>query len=249
MTRWMAALAAVALCAASPPSQRPALPRGFVYLSAVAPSISQDVRYAGAHNLVGHPLPGYQAPVCILTRQAAAALAKAQDELTANGLSLRVYDCYQPQRALEALLVWSKNGSDQRMKNEYYPRVAKSQLFTQGYLSASSPSARGSAVAVTLERLGMPSPLPWVARLHSCIAPFVQRYHDGSIDMGTNFDCMDPLSRASQSAGPVADAHRSMLTVLMEKYGFKSFGDLWWNFVLVAEPFPKTRFDFPVTAK
>ena len=248
MKRWFAALAAVALCAASPPKSA-ALPRGFVYLSDVAPSIAQDIRYAGGHNPVGRALPGYLAPVCILTQRAALALAKAQQELMEAGLSLRVYDCYQPQRALNALLVWSKTASDKRTKAEYYPRVAKSQLFAQGYLSVSSPGARGSAVAVTLERIGMPSPVPWVAGLHSCIAPFVQRYHDGSVDMGTSFDCMDPLSRASQSAGTVADSHRSMLTVLMEKYGFKPSGDLWWSFVLAAEPFPKTRFDFPVTAK
>lgn len=248
MTRWFSALAAIALCAASPVPHA-ALPRGFVYLSDVAPSIAQDIRYAGPHNLVGRALPGYLAPVCILTQRAALALAKAQEELTQAGLSLRVYDCYQPQRAANAVLVWSKNAPDERMKAEYYPRVAKSQLFAQGYLSASSPQARGSGVAVTLERVGMPSPIPWRHGVHSCIAPFVQRYHDGSIDMGTNFDCMDPLSRVSQSAGSVADSHRSMLAVLMEKYGFKPSGDLWWNFVLAAEPFPNTRFDFPVTAK
>ena len=135
------------------------------------------------------------------------------------------------------------------MKGEYYPRVAKSQLFSHGYLSVSSPSARGSGIAVTMERIGMPSPKPWVAGLHSCISPFVERYHDGSIDMGTSFDCMDPLSRASETLGAIADNHRATLADLMEKYGFKRYGNLWWGFVLADEPFPKTRFDFPVTAK
>jgi D-alanyl-D-alanine dipeptidase len=147
------------------------------------------------------------------------------------------------------LLVWSKTSSDQRMKAEYYPRVEKSQLFAQGYLSVSSPGARGSGVAVTIDRLGLPSPLPWVPGQHSCIAPFVERYHDGSIDMGTNFDCMDRLSRVSETIGAIADSHRMLLAELMQKYGFKRYGNLWWNFVLADEPFPKTRFDFPVTAK
>ena len=101
--RWIAAFAAIALCAATP-VRHAALPRGFVYLSDVAPSIVQDIRYAGPHNLVGRALPGYLAPVCILTERAAFALAKAQEELTAAGLTLRVYDCYQPQRAANALL-------------------------------------------------------------------------------------------------------------------------------------------------
>jgi zinc D-Ala-D-Ala dipeptidase len=246
--RWIAAFAAIALCAATP-ARHAALPRGFVYLSDVAPSIVQDIRYAGAHNIVGRALPGYLAPACVLTERAAFALAKAQEELTAAGLTLRVYDCYQPQRAGNALLVWSKKPSDQQMKAEYYPRVAKSQLFSQGYLSVSSPGARGSGIAVTVERIGMPSPTPWVAGLHSCIAPFVERYHDGSIDMGTNFGCMDPLSRASEALGAIADSHRAMLADLLEKYGFKRYGNLWWSFVLADEPFPKTRFDFPITAK
>ena len=248
MKRWAVALSALALCAAAP-APHAALPRGFVYLSDVAPSIVQDIRYAGPHNLVGRALPGYLAPACILTQRAARALAKAQEELTGAGLSLRVYDCYQPRRAADALLVWSKNASDQRMKAEYYPRVAKSQLFSQGYLSVSSPGARGSGIAATVERIGMPSPLPWVSGQHSCIAPFVQRYHEGSIDMGTNYDCMDTLSRFTVSLGSIADSHRALLAGLLEKYGFKRYGNLWWNFVLANEPFPATRFDFPVTAK
>lgn len=249
MKRFAAAFAVIALCAATPAPRHAALPRGFVYLSDVAPSILQDMRYAGSHNLVGRALPGYLAPVCVLTDRAARALLKAQEELTAAGLTLRVYDCYQPQRALNALLAWSKNAADQTMKAEYYPRVAKSQLFEQGYFSISSPGARGSGVAATVERIGMPSPLPWAAGRHSCIAPFVERYHDGSIDMGTNFDCMDPLSRVSEALGAIADAHRTLLDDLLKKYGFKRAGNLWWSFVLADEPYPKTRFDFPIIAK
>jgi len=244
-----ALLAALTLALAATPASRTPLPHGFVYLADVAPTIVQDIRYAGAHNLVGRPLPGYVAPLCIVTVEAARALAKAQAELTDNGLTLRVYDCYQPKRATNALLAWSHDPRDQRLKDEYYPRVAKSELVAQGYLLASPPNARGSAVALTVERLGLASPLPWVPGQHSCIAPFVERYHDGSIDMGTNFGCMDPFSHTSQNLGAIANTHRAMLVDLMTKYGFKPFGALWWNFVLASEPFPKTTFDFPIIAK
>ena len=247
MKRTIAALAIAMFCGASP--ARHALPPGFAYLSDVAPTIVQDVRYAGQHNLVGRPLPGYLAPVCVLTQRAARALAEAQAEVASAGLTLRVYDCYQPQRAAGALLAWSKNAADQRLKSEYYPRVEKAQLFPQGYLSTSSPAARGSAVALTVQRIETGPPPPWVPGQHSCIAPFVDRYHDGGIDMGTNFDCMDLLSRTSEQLGAFADTHRQMLADLMEKHGFKPYGDLWWAFVLSSEPFPKTRFDFPVIAK
>ena len=246
MRRALALLAIVACAAATPSQPAMPLPKGFVYLSDVAPGIVQDIRYAGPHNLVGRPLPGYSAPVCILTNAAARALAKAQDELTAAGLTLRVYDCYRPQRAVDALIAWSKNASDQRMKAEYYPRVDKSQLVALGYLSATSPHARGSAVDLTVERLPVASPSPWVPGERACIAPFTARYHDGSVDMGSNYDCMDPLSRYDANVGTIAGTHRSMLTDLMQRYGFKSTGELWWSFVLATEPFAKTTFDFPV---
>ncbi len=245
----IALLTALACAAATPRAPATAVPLGFVYLSDVAPTIVQDIRYTGSHNLVGRPLPGYLAPACILSKPAAFALAKAQQELLPAGLSLRVYDCYRPERAVKALLAWSRNASDQRMKTEYYPRVDKTRLFALGYLSEQSPHARGSSVDLTVERLTAATPTPWIAGEHSCIAPFIARYHDGSIDMGTSYDCMDPLSRADAHAGAVAGMHRAMVRDLMQRYGFKPAGDLWWSFVLVAEPFPKTAFDFPITAK
>ncbi len=245
----LVALLAVATCCSASPASASTLPAGFVYLSDVAPAIVQDIRYAGPHNLVGRKLPGYLAPACILTKPAAIALAKAQAELMEAGLSLRVYDCYRPQRAAKALLAWSRDNKDQRMKAEYYPRVEKARLFALGYLSENSPHARGSSVDVTVDRWPEMSPAPWVPGEHSCIAPFIARYHEGSIDMGTTYDCMDPLSRIDARVGAVAETHRTMLADLMEKYGFKSAGAQWWGFVLASEPFPKDAFDFPITAK
>ncbi len=45
-----------------------ALPRGFVYLRDVDPTIVQDIRYAGSHNFVGRPIKGYLAAECILSQ-------------------------------------------------------------------------------------------------------------------------------------------------------------------------------------
>src|SRR5579862_7205442 len=137
-------LAALVLVAASPAPKRGALPAGFVRLAAVAPSIIQEIRYAGAHNFVGRPIRGYDAPSCILTQRAARALAAAQQELEEAGLTLYVYDCYRPQRAVDDFVAWSKVASDQRMKDEFYPRVDKARLFALGYLTARSGHSRGS---------------------------------------------------------------------------------------------------------
>ena len=247
--RAVALAALVVCCAAAPRPPTPALPGGFVYLSSVAPAIVTDIRYAGPHNLVGRALRGYLAPACVLTRAAAQALAAAERELLEAGLTLRVYDCYRPQRAVDDLLAWSKDPYDQRMKAEYYPRVSKGKLVELGYLEARSSHARGSAVDLTIQRLPVSPAAVWVPGEHSCIAPFIARYHDGSIDMGTNYDCMDPLSRLGAAAGAVADSHRNLLRDLMKKHGFATTdAEEWWHFTLRDEPFPKTYFDFPVTA-
>ncbi|HEY1977959.1 MAG TPA: M15 family metallopeptidase [Candidatus Baltobacteraceae bacterium] len=253
MKRSSAALGAAALAGLLAATPRPhgTLPPGFVYLSDVAPSIVQDMRYAGDYNLVGRPIAGYDAPECVLTKQAAQALAGAQREIGDIGLTLRVYDCYAPTRATGDLVAWSKNPSDQAMKAAFYPRVPKTKLFALGFLDVKSAHSRGSSVDVTIERLPLRD-LPRYAKgdaLYSCVGPYRERYHDGSIDMGTTFDCMDELSRTDADVGPIAASHRQTLATVMHKHGFTSHKEEWWHYTLRWEPFPKTYFDFPIESR
>ena len=60
-------------------------PEDMVDLKSVAPSIIVDIRYAGPHNFVGRPIPGYDADKCLVTRPAAEAVASVQNKLTAFG--------------------------------------------------------------------------------------------------------------------------------------------------------------------
>jgi len=46
------------------------------------------------------PIEGYEKPLCYLTRPAAAALAQVVRDLEARGLTLKVFDCYRPERAV-----------------------------------------------------------------------------------------------------------------------------------------------------
>lgn len=250
MKRLAAAFGAAALAGliGATPRGHATLPPGFVYLSQVAPSIVQDIRYAGNYNLVGRPIAGYDAPECILTNQAAHALANVQREIGDIGLTLRVYDCYAPERATGDLLAWSKNLSDQSMKAAFYPRVDKSQLFKLGFLDFKSAHSRGSSVDVTIERLPIRD-LPTYVKgepLYSCVGPYRERYHDGSLDMGTTFDCMDELSRNDADVGAVAESHRQTLETIMQKHGFTAEKAVWWHYTLRWEPYPKTYFDFPI---
>ena len=70
---------------AAAPCKAEEMPKDFVYLRDVDPTIQQDMRYAGADNFTGRPVPGYDAPECVLVRQAAEALKAVQAELKAEG--------------------------------------------------------------------------------------------------------------------------------------------------------------------
>ena len=52
------------------------VPQGFVDAATVVDGLVVDMRYFGADNFVGAKIDGYEAPVCLLTRPAAAALAR-----------------------------------------------------------------------------------------------------------------------------------------------------------------------------
>jgi zinc D-Ala-D-Ala dipeptidase len=74
-------------------------PRGvFVDAADVVPGLIVDMRYFGSNNFIGRRVAGYDAPICILTAEAATALAGVQAALEPFGLGLKVFDCYRPQR-------------------------------------------------------------------------------------------------------------------------------------------------------
>src|SRR3977135_687123 len=89
-------------------SERPALPPNLVYLRDVDPTIVQDIRYATENNFTGRRVSGYEAAECLLQKRAAPALARVQNDLREQGMSLKVYDCYRPQRAVGVFVGWTK---------------------------------------------------------------------------------------------------------------------------------------------
>jgi len=225
------------------------LPSGFVYLKEVDPSIIQDIRYGGAHNFVGHPLPGYLARQCILTREAAEALRQVQQSLKPYHLSLKVYDCYRPQEAVNYFIEWSKDERDVKMQKEFYPKVPKSEVFELGYVAKKSGHTRGSTVDLTLVSLPASKKVQKVGELVSCTSPYGIRYADNSIDMGTGYDCLDEAASISAPVNPLAFKNRQWLKAVMEKNHFTPYEKEWWHFTLAEEPYPSTYFNFPITKK
>jgi len=230
-------------------AQDQALPAGFVRLRDVAPDIIQDMRYHGSHNFLGRPVDGYQSDECILTAPAAQALKEVSEELKASGYGVKVYDCYRPARAVADFVQWSRDTADQVTKAEFYPEVDKKDFFKLGYVAEKSGHSRGSTVDLSLVPLPAPKGQPYTPgqKLTACFAPQGQRFDDGSIDMGTGFDCMDERSHSLSKAVPdAAQKNRSILREAMVKHGFTPYQYEWWHFTLKNEPFPDKYFDFPV---
>ncbi|HOV05429.1 MAG TPA: M15 family metallopeptidase [Hyphomicrobiales bacterium] len=223
----------------------------FVFLRDVDPTILQDMRYAGRHNFVGERIDGYEAAECILTEPAARALKRVQDELRGRGLSLKVYDCYRPARAVAHFVRWAEKAGDQGMKAEFYPKVDKGKVFALGYIARRSGHSRGSSVDLTIVKLPpafQPDYLPGEP-LTACTAPVGERYPDNGLDYGTGYDCFDDKSHTGSTAvGAEARANRKFLVEAMRRAGFSNYAKEWWHYDFGKPPYPKTYFDFPVTA-
>ena len=206
--------------------EAPSRAAGFIDLADIEPEIRQDIRYAGRDNFVGAPIDGYEAPACLLTRPAAAALGMVQADLAPYGLALKVYDCYRPQRAVDHFVRWAADPGDVARKADYYPDVPKHELFERGYVAERSGHSRGSTVDLTL----------------------VDAASGAALDMGGPWDFFDPSSWPD-SAEPPAEARAARLALreAMTRRGFRPYEQEWWHFTLADEPYPDSYFDFPVT--
>lgn len=240
------AATSTAVASAVPP---PTAPPDFVSLTDVDPTILQEIRYFTPHNFTGDPVDGYLAPMCILTRSTAEALRRAQQEFLEQGFTLKVYDCYRPQRAVNDFVAWAKDLADDRMKAEFYPRVDKTQLFADGYIADQSGHTRGSTMDLTVVPLPAQETPPYVPGqpLIDCTAPQPLRFPDNTIDMGTGYDCFDTLAHTldPRIQGDQLK-NRLFLKDGLEKQGLVNYENEWWHYTFKPEAYPDTYFDFPV---
>ena len=204
------------------PKQRPDL---IVDLLSIAPTIQLDLKYLTGDNFVGDRIEGYDAELCLISRPAASALQRVQQALAEFGLGLKVFDAYRPQRSVDHFLRWSEDHQDIRHKADYYPELAKPELFSKGYLVQHSSHSRGSTVDLTVIDLGSGEEL----------------------EMGTRFDFFGEESWIDcQSISAQARGNRMLLQHVMVQHGFVPFHHEWWHFTLQDEPYPATCFDFPI---
>ncbi len=201
------------------------LPKGFSYVNLVAPTIQKELRYCYNNNFIGTSITGYKEDILITSTLTAKALKKVQDELIKNNLSLKIYDAYRPQTAVNHFVKWARVINDTLMKQQYYPNISKRHLFKLGYISSKSGHSRGSSVDLTIVNLK----------------------NRKELDMGSPYDFFGEISHITYTKLTKKQiSNRLFLLRIMQKHGFRSYKNEWWHFTLKNEPFPKKYFDFPI---
>ncbi len=197
----------------------------FVLLSDAVPDAILEIRYYSTYNFVGERIDGYEEPVALLTKEAAAALKEVSDDVIAQGYRLKIYDAYRPQKAVDHFVRWAEDTSDVKMKEYFYPDLEKDVLFPLGYIAEHSGHSRGSTVDLTLFDMTT----------------------EKEADMGGTFDFFGELSHPDyKDITEEQYANRMILREAMLRHGFKPLDEEWWHFTLENEPYPDTYFTFPV---
>ena len=203
-------------------------PSGFVLLTDAVPDAILEIRYFSTYNFVGDRIDGYEEPVALLTKEAAAALKEASDEFIEKGYRLKIYDAYRPQKAVSHFMRWAQDKDDARMKEYFYPDLEKDVLFPLGYIAEHSGHSRGSTVDLTLFDMTT----------------------EKELDMGGVFDFFGEISHPDYTDITEQQyANRMLLREVMLKHGFKPLAEEWWHFTLEDEPYPDTYFTFPVNSE
>ena len=199
---------AVVLLASVSQALAQALPGGFAYLRDIDPSIIQDIRYSGTNNFMGRPLAGYGAGECVVKREVGLALKAIQQELAKQKLSLKMFDCYRPARASHDMVLWAQNGRETPAERRYNPAFSKQELFRLGYIAEHSGHSTGAALDLTLVDLAADNSARFdPAKTYAdCTAPVEARAPEGSVDMGTGYDCSD--AKAHTAASSITPAQR-----------------------------------------
>ena len=197
---------------------------GFVSLAEYIPDVILEIRYYSDYNFVGERIDGYEAPVALMTREAAEALRDVSDELVQKSYRLKIYDAYRPQKAVNHFVRWANNTKDTRMKKYFYPEINKSEVFKRGYVARKSGHSRGSTVDLTLTDS-----------------------EGNDLDMGGTFDYFGRRSHYDyKNLTRTQRSNRRLLRETMTKHGFRAINSEWWHFTLKDEPYKDTYFDFEV---
>lgn len=192
------------------------IPDGFVYINDIDSSIKIDLRYSTLNNFTGKIIDGYKSNNAIISIQAAKALSQVQTDLLTRNLSLKIFDAYRPQMAVNYFINWSEDLSDTINKSFYYPKIEKSQLFPLGFIAEKSGHSRGSTVDLTI----------------------IDIKTNNELDMGTPYDFFGAESATNFiNITDKQKSNRLLLLETMTRNGFENYSKEWWHYTLKEEPF------------
>ena len=199
---------------------------GFVLISDVISDAIIEPRYFSNYNFVGQRVDGYQEPIALCSREAAAALKLVADDLREKGYLLKIYDAYRPQQAVDHFVRWTSE-SDTTTKADFYPLTqVKKTLFPQ-YIALKSGHTKGSTLDLTI--------------VHAATGE--------EVDMGGTFDFFGDVSHYKyDNISEQQKLNRKILHDAMLQHGFNYYKDEWWHFTLKNQPYPDTFFNFPVNS-
>jgi D-alanyl-D-alanine dipeptidase len=191
----------------------------------IDPTIKKELRYYTSKNFVGTPIDGYMKNKIIISIPAAKALKKIQTKLLDSGLSLKIFDAYRPQQAVDHFVRWAKIMNDTLKKQLYYPDIKKSELFKLGFIALKSGHTRGSTVDLSI----------------------VDIKTNKELDMGSSYDFFGEKSHPFyKKITKTQMKNRMLLRTIMIKNGFIPYDNEWWHFTLKDEPYPTTYFNFTI---
>ncbi|MGE3317993.1 MAG: M15 family metallopeptidase [Candidatus Berkiella sp.] len=234
-------------CMGCTKTPKESLPKGFVYLTDIDPTMVECARYATPENFLGRVVPGYSTHKIVCTREAALALKAVHADLNQQGYTLVVYDAYRPQRSVDAFVKWADDLNDLTAKKLYYPTIDKKDLFRLDYIAGKSSHTRGSTFDLGIIKTGDKLKAPLLTRRKLSNGEEVPFLDDNTVDMGSSFDLFHPVSNHDSSL--VTEQQTKMRNVLretMKNHGFKEYQQEWWHYTLANEPYPNIYFDFVV---
>jgi D-alanyl-D-alanine dipeptidase len=144
------------------------------------------------------------------------------------------------------MVVWSQNGHETPAERRYNPAFSKKDLFRLGYMAHHSGHSTGSAVDLTLVDLNADDSRTFDPNkaYADCTSPESARAPEGSVDMGTGYDCCDPKAHtAAKSVTETQRRWRMMLVNAMAKQGFVNYAKEWWHFSLPGAGGPAYDFE------
>src|SRR5947207_6064327 len=144
-------------------------------------------------------------------------------------------DCDRAVRAVQDMIGWGRDRREASSERRYHAAFSKNDLFRLGYIATHSGHSTGAALDLTLVDLKADNSVTFDAAKDygDCTANVNLRAPDGSVDMGTGYDCSDVKSHtAAKSITAAQRRWREKLVLVMARRGFVNYSKEWWHFSL-----------------